>query len=184
MNTVTVGIVGAGYASHLHCSGYRKVHGASVRLKTICDVDTGRAEKMASSHGIEETCGDFRALLEDKEIDLIDICTPPNLHAHMIKDALSAGKHVICEKPLTGYFGTDGDPQPIGKAVSKRKMYAGLQEWYDFGNWSICCSSYCNGWYDVCTWRTDYMASIINDWECGDRNACSQNECECIGHPI
>jgi len=123
MDTVTVALVGAGYASHLHCSGYRKVHGASVRLKTICDVDTGRAEKLASSHGIEGTCRDYRALLEDKEVDLIDICTPPDLHAHMIKDALSAGKHVICEKPLTGYFGEEGDPLPIGRAVSKRKMY-------------------------------------------------------------
>jgi len=128
MDTVTVGLVGAGYASQLHCSGYRKVHGASVRLKTICDVDAQRAEKMASSHGIEGICRDYRELLADKEVDLIDICTPPDLHAHMIKDALSAGKHVICEKPLTGYFGVEGDPLPIGKAVSKRKMYEKVSE--------------------------------------------------------
>jgi predicted dehydrogenase len=120
---VTVGIVGAGYASQLHCNGYKKVHGVSVRLKAICDMDLQRAEKIASSNGIEEVCSDFRYMLDDKEIDVIDICTPPNVHVQMIKDAVSAGKHVICEKPLTGYFGQEGDPKPIGEKVSKKKMY-------------------------------------------------------------
>ena len=48
-------------------------------------------------------------LIADRELDVIDICTPPNLHAAMIVDAMQAGKHVICEKPFAGYFGRDGD---------------------------------------------------------------------------
>ncbi len=60
MDTVTVGSCKEpAMRIHLHCIGYRKVHGASVRLKMICDVDTVRAEKMVSSHGIEGTAGIF-----------------------------------------------------------------------------------------------------------------------------
>jgi Oxidoreductase family, NAD-binding Rossmann fold/Glutathione S-transferase, N-terminal domain len=54
----------------------------------------------AKKHRIRTTYRDFHALLADKEIDVVDICTPPMLHATMIVEALQAGKHVICEKPF------------------------------------------------------------------------------------
>jgi predicted dehydrogenase len=66
---------------------------------------------------------DFNDLLNDPEIDVIDICTPPYAHEDMIYKALAAGKHIICEKPLSGYFGREQDEKPIGKKVSKSKMY-------------------------------------------------------------
>jgi predicted dehydrogenase len=65
-------------------------------------------------------------MLSDPEIDVIDICTPPVLHQDMVEEAMRAGKHVICEKPLTGYCGRAGDPQPIGRHVAKRSMYESL----------------------------------------------------------
>ena len=58
-------------------------------------------------YGFEFASLDFNDLLNDPEIDVIDICTPPYVHEEMIKKALAAGKHVICEKindPLSGYF--------------------------------------------------------------------------------
>lgn len=65
----------------------------------------------------------FYETLNDEEIDVVDIVTPPHLHLQYSLDALKAGKHVICEKPLTGYFGEVGDEKPIGLNVSKEKMY-------------------------------------------------------------
>ena len=70
----------------------------------------------------------FRDLIADADIDVIDICTPPNLHASMIVDAMQAGKHVICEKPFGGYFGREGDKAPIGKHVPKALMYERVLE--------------------------------------------------------
>ena len=125
---ITVGLVGAGYACHLHCNGYRKVYGATVRLKKICDVDEVKARKAAAKFEIEETCSNVEEILDDRQIDVIDICTPPFSHSQMIKDVMSAGKHVICEKPLTGYFGRGDDPEPIGEKVSKMAMYKHIDE--------------------------------------------------------
>ncbi len=120
---VTVGIVGSGYAAYLHLNAYRKVSGVPVKIKAIADVIEEKARKMAQDYGIEYALSDYRKILDDEGIDVIDICTPPFLHARMINEAIRAGKHVICEKPLTGYFGVEGDPEPIGRMVSKRKMY-------------------------------------------------------------
>lgn len=125
---VTVGLVGAGYACHLHCNGYEKVHGVDVRLKNLCDIDTAKAKKMATAFNIEETCCDARKILDDNDIDVIDICTPPFLHSQFIMESLSAGKHVICEKPLSGYFGKNGDSFLIGKKIPKREMYKYVTE--------------------------------------------------------
>ena len=61
-------------------------------------------------------------MLADPEIDVIDIVTPPVAHPRMIIDALKAGKHVICEKPLTGYFGQPGS-EDVGFTVPKKEMF-------------------------------------------------------------
>ena len=120
---VIIGLVGGGYAARLHGNGYAKVNKVDVRLKTICDMDTARAEKIKEEFGFEQVEADFDTMLKDEEIDVVDICTPPKLHTIMAAKAIKAGKHVICEKPLTGYFGQKGDATPIGEKVSKAKMY-------------------------------------------------------------
>lgn len=123
-NTLTVAVIGAGYAARLHGDAYKKIYGAQIRLKWIIDPDMERAEKLKASYGYEQAAPDFQLALQDGQVDVIDVCTPPVCHRDMIAAALKAGKHVICEKPLLGYFGEEGDPEPIGLKVPKSKMYA------------------------------------------------------------
>ena len=119
---VVIGTVGAGYAAYLHGNGYEKVCGVPVRLKTICDVKLELAEKVKERYGYEQAMTDYAEMLKDPEIDVIDIVTPPFLHCQMAIQALKAGKHVICEKPLTGYFGKRGE-ENVGKTTPKSKMF-------------------------------------------------------------
>ena len=123
MDTVIVGLVGGGYAAKLHCEAYKKVSGVNVRLKTIVDIDIDKAEEIRKKNNFKNAVNSFNELLKDDEIDIIDIVTPPYLHKDMIIKAVNSGKHVICEKPLTGYFGKEGDNEPIGLKVSKAKMF-------------------------------------------------------------
>ena len=119
--TVTIGTVGAGYPAYLHGNGLEKVGGVDVRLKTICDTNLELAQKVMDRYGYEQMTASFDELLADPEIDVIDIITPPFLHVPMSIKAMRAGKHVICEKPLTGYFGKPGE-ENVG-ATPKSIMY-------------------------------------------------------------
>jgi predicted dehydrogenase len=130
MAKVRVGLVGCGFVSELHMYAYRRVYGVDADVTAVA----ARGEHVvdfAAKHRIPRTYRDFRSLLADKEIDLVDICTPPALHATMIVEAMQAGKHVICEKPFGGYFGREGDKAPIGKHVPKSLMYERLIEEMD-----------------------------------------------------
>ena len=118
---VVVGTVGAGFAAGLHGDGYMHVCTVPVRLKTVADPDLEKAEHIQEIYGYERAVREFQDLLQDPEIDVIDILTPPVLHRSMILDALAAGKHVICEKPLTGFFGQPG--QPDAGRTPKKEMY-------------------------------------------------------------
>ena len=120
--TVVVGTLGAGYASRLHGNGYKKVSGVRVRLKTVCDLNTDLARQVQEEFGYEQITADFQEMLADPEIDVIDIVTPPFVHIPMAIQAMQAGKHVICEKPLTGYFGKKGE-ENVGKTTPKAFMY-------------------------------------------------------------
>ena len=120
--TVVVGTLGAGYASRLHGNGYKKVSGVRVRLKTVCDLNTELARQVQEEFGYEQITADFQEMLADPEIDVIDIVAPPFVHIPMAIQAMRAGKHVICEKPLTGYFGKKGE-ENVGKTTPKAFMY-------------------------------------------------------------
>lgn len=121
LKPVVIGTVGAGYAAYLHGNGYEKVSGIPIRLKTVCDLNLELASQVKERYGYEQAISNFDQLLEDPEITVIDIVTPPFLHCAMAIKAMRAGKDVICEKPLTGYFGAPGE-ENVG-ATSKANMY-------------------------------------------------------------
>lgn len=121
-------MAGAGRATELHIMALKRFSGVPVRLKTIVARRKEQLEEAQKLYGFEQISYDFDDMVNDSEIDVIDICTPPYAHEEMIEKAMMAGKHVICEKPLTGYFGTPGDEEPIGDMVSKRVMYLKMLE--------------------------------------------------------
>ena len=122
MTEVRVGLVGTGFVAELHMYAYKRVYGVGAEVVAAVS-RSDQVEAFAKKHQIARTSRDCRALLADPAIDVVDICTPPALHAQMIVDAVRAGKHVICEKPFTGYFGSPGDPAPIGRKVPKAAKY-------------------------------------------------------------
>lgn len=125
-NEICIGMAGAGRATELHIHGYNRINGIPLRFKRIIARRVEQVVSAQKKYGFEEWSLDFSDLLNDKEIDVIDICTPPYMHAEMIESALSAGKHVICEKPISGYFGEENDIENIGINVSKEVMYEKL----------------------------------------------------------
>ncbi len=122
MPKVRVGLVGCGFVSELHMYAYKRVYGLEAEVSAVA-ARGAHVTDFAKKHDIAKTYRDFRDLIADPDLDVIDICTPPMLHASMIVDAMQAGKHVICEKPFAGYFGREGDKTPIGKFVPKSLMY-------------------------------------------------------------
>lgn len=120
---ICLGVAGAGRATELHMNALKRFSGVPVCYKHISARRFEQVNGMKDRYGFINASLDFNDLIEDPEIDVIDICTPPYVHEEMIERAMKAGKHVICEKPLSGYFGVEGDLAPIGKTVSKVQMY-------------------------------------------------------------
>ena len=122
MATVRVGLIGCGFAAELHMQGYRRVFGVDAEVTAVA-ARGDHVRAFAAKHGIGTVYRNIEALLADRAIDIVDLCTPPASHGGMILAAMRAGKHVICEKPFCGYFGRAGDARPIGRNVAKSLMY-------------------------------------------------------------
>jgi predicted dehydrogenase len=130
MTQIRIGLVGCGFVSELHMYAYKRVYGVDAKVTAVA-ARGDQVIEFAKKHQIGRTYRSFRELIADRDIDVVDICTPPNLHAAMIVEAMKAGKHVICEKPFAGYFGREGDKAPIGKQVPKALMYQRVMEEMD-----------------------------------------------------
>jgi len=127
MAKVRIGLVGCGFVAELHMYAYKRVYGLEAEVRAVA-ARGDRVVDFSKKHHIATVFRNFRDLIADPDLDVIDICTPPMLHATMIVDAMQAGKHVICEKPFAGYFGREGDQRPIGKHVPKSLMYERVME--------------------------------------------------------
>ena len=103
--TLGLGLIGSGFMGRAHTIGFASAErifdlSFDIDFHTICDVDEEAAEKARRSLGFRHASGNWRVLLDNSEIDLVDITTPNNLHREMALAAIYAGKHVYCEKPL------------------------------------------------------------------------------------
>ncbi len=122
--TLKIGMIGANYGAFLHLDALQHVGGVPYALKTLCyNSNKARAEEKQKTYGFEMITNNYLEMLEDPDIDIVDIVGTPLTHTKMIRQAMEAGKHVICEKPLTGYIAKPDDPAPIGEKISKADMY-------------------------------------------------------------
>ncbi|BCM90723.1 putative UDP-kanosamine synthase oxidoreductase subunit [Abditibacteriota bacterium] len=96
-SSVRVAVVGAGIG-RAHVEGYLA---AGAEVATICDLTPDKARTLAQKWNIEPHIeSDYATVLCDASIEAISLCTPNSLHAPMAIEAMRAGKHVLCEKPL------------------------------------------------------------------------------------
>lgn len=95
---IKAGIIGSGFVGLIHIEALRRL--GYVDVAALAEIDEDRAKQKADQLSIPKAYGDWRKLIENKEIQVIHICTPNFLHFKMAKQALLAKKHVICEKPL------------------------------------------------------------------------------------
>jgi predicted dehydrogenase len=128
MDVVRIGMVGARFGAALHLQNLAPLHGGQVEIVGVCSVNRESAEACARRFEIPFVTTDFTALLARPDVDAVDLCIPPALHHTFAVQAAEAEKHIIVEKPLTGYFGEPDDPEPIGEMVPRAKMLAGGQE--------------------------------------------------------
>jgi predicted dehydrogenase len=94
-----VGIVGAGIIFDEHARALRALSGRA-RLVGVAELDPARREAAMAKHEVPRGYRDHTELLADDDVDLVIVGTPPCLHEQVVIDALQAGRHVVCEKPL------------------------------------------------------------------------------------
>ncbi len=96
---VTIGIIGCGRISNTHLRAMEKMSG--IRVKYACDILIEKAQTAKANFAfIENVVEDYNVILADKEVDAVYVLTPNYLHYTITLDALNAGKHVFCEKPV------------------------------------------------------------------------------------
>jgi len=125
MGGVRVGIVGSGFLAETRARCWKRVRGAAVA--GVASRTPESAASFAAAHDLPVTFEAPADLFRSDAIDVVDLCVPNRWHRSLAEAAASAGKHVICTKPLTAYVGQDlgeaADPAGVG-ARDRRAMYA------------------------------------------------------------
>lgn len=98
MQKIKAAIIGTGFMGKVHTEGIRRL--GNVEVAAVAATSAAKAESFATEMHIERGSGDYREILADRSIDSVHICAPNEFHFPMVKAALEAGKHVLCEKPL------------------------------------------------------------------------------------
>jgi predicted dehydrogenase len=99
MKPIRTAIFGTGFVGRVHLDALRRLE--SVEIAALAGTNIEAARQLGAGFAIPAITADYREILRDPSIDAVHICTPNALHFAMAKEALEAGKHVTCEKPLT-----------------------------------------------------------------------------------
>lgn len=96
ITSLRAGIIGTGFIGPVHLEALRRL---GVRVVALCDLPD-RVRPLAERFGIPQPFENYRDLLSSPDVDVVHICSPNRFHCEMSLAALTAGKHVVCEKPL------------------------------------------------------------------------------------
>lgn len=99
MQKIRAAVIGTGFMGRVHTEAIRRL--GNVEVVAIADAGEELAQNFARQVGVARSTGDYRTLLGDPEVDAVHVCTPNALHFPISRDFMLAGKHVLCEKPLT-----------------------------------------------------------------------------------
>lgn len=117
MKKFGVGIIGLGYSGLEHLKAY--LMNPKTKVIGICDTNKELIESISKKYQVKLFDMSYEELLNQKDIDIISVCTPDHLHTHFAINALKSGKHVFCEKPMATKL---QDCKDIIKTVRKTKL--------------------------------------------------------------
>src|SRR4029077_18339261 len=121
---LVVGLIGYNFMGKAHSNAWRQAPRffdlpAPIRLKTICGRNRAEVKKAAQKLGWENFATDWRRVIDDPTIDIIDICTPNDSHCEIAVAASQAGKAILCEKPLARNV---DEAEKMAQAVRKTRV--------------------------------------------------------------
>jgi predicted dehydrogenase len=98
---VRIGLIGAGFIAGRHAKALLALKDEA-EIAAVCETSEPRGREFQAKYGIPKLCADYREILADKSIDMVNVCTPAFNHSAITCEALRAGKWVMCEKPVGG----------------------------------------------------------------------------------
>ncbi len=117
-STIGIGMIGMGWMGEVHSRSYRAIpdrfheSGISPRLVVCADAVEARAQAAQQRFGFERYTTDWRAVIADPEVEVVNVAAPNGMHLEIIREAARAGKHILCEKPV------GKDPQETIQSVA------------------------------------------------------------------
>lgn len=145
MSEIRVGMIGAGFAAEFHTEAFKEVKGCDARVVAVVSTRPESREAFARKYDIPGVYATVEEMLEKADVDVLDACVPTNMHGPVTLLAAQAGKHVIVEKPFTGYTRelwertasgsetppTDGEMPLLGDFVPRQEMLDGVMRQCD-----------------------------------------------------
>src|SRR5438874_7834752 len=104
--TIGIGVIGMGWMGEVHSRSYRAVpdrfheSGIQPRLIVCTDAVEARAQAAQQRFGFERYTNDWRVVIADSSVEVVNVATPNGMHLEIIRAAAQAGKHIFCEKPV------------------------------------------------------------------------------------
>ena len=117
MRKIKTAVVGTGFMGKVHSEAIRRL--GNVEIAAVVGSNAKTAAAFGEAIGVERTTGDYKELLNDREIEAVHICTPNAQHYPMSKAFFEAGKAVLCEKPLSM---TGAEAEDMVKLAESRKL--------------------------------------------------------------
>jgi predicted dehydrogenase len=99
MRKIKAAVIGTGFMGRVHSEAILRL--GNVELAAIAGLTDEMAASLGREVGVDRTTGDYHTVLQDPEIQAVHVCTPNALHFPIVKEAMLAGKHVVCEKPIS-----------------------------------------------------------------------------------